>query len=175
MKAYAEGDLSNAHGVQLKMFSNADWVVCPDTRRSISGFCVFLGDSLLSWKSKKQATISRSSAEVEYRAMAISTSELTKLLSLLKEFEVIHANYVILYYDNETALHIAVNPVFHEHTKYIEIDCHLVREKTQASLLKTLHVSSKNQLTDIFTKALHPTLFKDLLGKMGLINLYSPS
>ena len=89
---------------------------------------------------------------LEDRSMANVVCELTLLLSLLKEFGVVHNWLALLYCDNQTALHIAANLVFHERTKHIEIDCHLIREKLQAGLLKTFQVSSVNQLAEIFQR-----------------------
>ena len=86
--------------------------------------------------------------------MSISTCELTWLLALLQDFYILHPTPSVLYCDNQAALHIAANLVFHKRTKHIEVDCHFLRDKIQASLLKTLHVSFAHQLADIFTKPL---------------------
>ena len=114
LRDFAEANLPAPLNVQLKVFTNVDWASCPNTRRFVSSFCVFLGEFLISWKSKKQATVSHSSAGAEYQSMANVTCELTWLLSLLKEFGVTHSKLALLYCDNQTALHIAVNPIFHE-------------------------------------------------------------
>ncbi|KAL5574296.1 hypothetical protein UlMin_023893 [Ulmus minor] len=113
LKAFAETNFPNEAQVQLKVFAVVDWGTCPDTRRSIYGFCIFLGNSLISWKSKKQQTVSRSSAEAEYRSMANATCELTWLQSLLKELRISHPKPTLMYCDNQPALHIATNSVFH--------------------------------------------------------------
>ena len=102
----AESSLSPKTNVQFKVFANTDFALCPDTRRSILGFCVFIGNSLVSWKSKKQQTVLTSSTKVECRAMTIASCELTWLLSLLKEFGVQHTRPTLLYCDNQAALHI---------------------------------------------------------------------
>jgi hypothetical protein len=160
--------------LQIKGYTDADWAGCKDTRRSISGQCFFLGHSLVSWRTKKQLTVSRSSSEAEYRALASASCELQWLTYLLRDLEVQCIKPPVLYCDNQSAIYIAANPVFHERTKHLEIDCHIVREKLQAGLFKLLPISSKDQVADFFTKSLLPQPFHLLLSKLGLLDIYQP-
>jgi len=125
---------SASSSLQLQAFFDIDWGSCLDTRKSTTNFCIFLGDSLISWKAKKQSTISRSSVEAEYRTLAFTASELVWLTQLLSYFHVNSVAPAILLCDNQTTIHIANNPVFHERTKHIELDCHFVRNKLIAGI-----------------------------------------
>jgi Reverse transcriptase (RNA-dependent DNA polymerase) len=157
---------NNGH-VNITGYSDADWAGNPIDRKSTSGFCTFVGGNLVTWKSKKQATVARSSAEAEYRAMAVATCEIVWLRLLLQELGYdMNGKPTQLFCDNQAAIHIASNPVFHERTKHIEVACHFVREKVLDKTIETPFIRSKNQLADIFTKALPKSVFCELLGKL---------
>lgn len=124
-------------------FADSDWAGCLDTRRSVTGYCIFIGTSLITWKSKKQSTVSRSSSEAEYRALAALTCELQWLQFLLKDLVLpVPTPYTVLC-DNKSAVYLAHNPTFHERSKHIEIDCHLIREKITTGLIHLLPISFK--------------------------------
>ncbi|GJR20552.1 putative RNA-directed DNA polymerase [Tanacetum coccineum] len=156
----------------LEAFVDANWAKCLATRKSVTGFCVKLNDSLISWKSKKQHTLAKSSAEAEYRAMASVTFEVTWILKILRDLEWDKVLHVNLYCDSQAAIKIAANPVFHERTKHLEIDLHFVREKILSGVIKTQKISFAVQPADIFTKALDKNQHENLVLKLGMVDVF---
>ena len=104
-------------------------------RRSTSGFFVYLGDSLISWFSKKQVVVSRSSVESEYRGLANTAAELTWVRSLLQELRIALSSLSVIWCDSVNAAALASNPVFHARTKHIEIDAHFIRDQVLAKIV----------------------------------------
>ncbi|GKD46273.1 ribonuclease H-like domain-containing protein [Tanacetum coccineum] len=132
--------LFSSSTTDLVAYSDADWAGCPTTRRSTSGYCVFLGNNLLSWSSKRQPTLSRSSAEAEYRGVANAVAETYCLRNLLRELDNPLSSVTLVYCDNVSAVYLSCNPVQHQHTKHIEINIHFVRDLVAAGQVQVLHV-----------------------------------
>ncbi|KAJ0442979.1 putative RNA-directed DNA polymerase [Helianthus annuus] len=169
--------LSFKKSVSLNLlgFADSDWGKCLSTRKSVTGFCIFLGDCLVSWKSKKQSTVSRSTAEAEYRAMCSATCELIWLKNLLFELNVQCSLPMSLKCDSQAAISIAANPVFHERTKHFELDLHFLREKVADGVISTVKVDSESQLADVFTKGLGVGQHEEFCKKLTLVDLFKPN
>jgi hypothetical protein len=148
--------------ISLSAFSDADWAGDPNDRRSTSGLLVFLDNNPITWSAKKQLTVSRSSTEAEYRALASASVELCWLRTLIKNLGLYLYDPPILWCDNVSALAIASNPVFHARTKHVEVDFHFIRERVLRKDLQVKFVSTVDQLADIFTKGLPSPRFQDL-------------
>lgn len=145
------------------------------TRRSLIVYFIHLGNSPISWKTKKQSIVSRSSAEAEYRSMSMTTCELKWLKCLLASLGISCSAPMQLYSDSQYALHIASNHVHHERTKHIEVDCHFIRDEALRGNIETKYIQSSMQTPDILIKALGKDQFSYLLCKLGIHNVHAPT
>ncbi|GAA0176281.1 transmembrane signal receptor [Lithospermum erythrorhizon] len=174
MLCYIKGTIS--YGLHIKadppssllVYSDADWAGCPSTRRSTTGVCIFLGSTLVFWSSKKQATVSRSSVEAEYRGVAQSVAELEWLQSVLTELGLVFKSCPVVLCDNISTTYMAANSVNHARTKHIEIDIHFVRERYSQGHLKVSYVPTADQLADFFTMSLSSNRFQLLCSNFGI-------
>jgi hypothetical protein len=133
--------LHRSSSSDLIVYMNTDWVGCSDTRRSTSGYAVFLGDNLVSWSAKRQTVVSRSSAEAEYLVVATGVAKATWLCQLLHELQTPPSRCTLVYCDNISVVYLSTNLVQHQRTKHVEIDLHFIREKVDIGQVRVLHVS----------------------------------
>ena len=158
---------------EIEIFSDADWAGSVTDRRSTSGYCSFVWGNLVTWRSKKQSVVARSSAEAEFRAMAQGICEGIWLNRLLEELRIPSKHPIVLYCDNQAAISIAKNPVHHDRTKHVEIDRHFIKEKIEEGFFKVSFTPTNCQTADILTKALARVNHEDLTEKLGMINIYN--
>nr|XP_016495883.1 PREDICTED: uncharacterized mitochondrial protein AtMg00810-like [Nicotiana tabacum] len=126
----------------IRAYCDSDWEAYPDSRKSVSDYLVLMGSNPVSWKSKNQDTISLSSAEAEYRALRKVVGELVWLNRLFEELTSHVLKPIAVFCDSQSAMHITRNPVFHERTKHIEVNCHFVRSKLHEGLISLHHVGT---------------------------------
>src|SRR5205809_5010824 len=154
--------------LNLRAFSDAGWTDDPDTRRSTTGYCIFLGNSLISWRSKRQEVVSRSSTEAEYRDMADTTLEIHWICEFLSDIGISIKTPIPMHCENKSAIAIASNPVFHNRTKHIDVDCHITRQAYENKIISLPYTPSSSQLADFFTKAQTSLQFRLLLSKLSV-------
>jgi hypothetical protein len=160
--------LRRSSSSDLVVYIDADWAGCPDTRRSTSGYAVFLGDNLVSWSAKRQTVVSRSSAEAEYRAVTNDVVEATWLRQLLHELQAPPLRCTLVYCDNINVVYLSTNPVQHQRMKHVEIDLHFIREKVAIDQVRALHVPTTLQFADIFMKGLFSSVFNEFWFSLNI-------
>ncbi|CAH9116094.1 unnamed protein product [Cuscuta europaea] len=160
--------LHKSQGLQLTAFSDSDWGGTTDDGRSTTAYVLYLGPNIISWKSTKQKSVSRSSTEAEYRAVANAGAEILWVKNVLHELGITLSSVPMLYCDNQGATYVCVNPVFHSRMKHLALDFFFVRELIKRGQLHVSHISTKLQIADALTKPLGQSLFEHFRSKLGV-------
>ncbi|KAH9723693.1 hypothetical protein KPL70_007207 [Citrus sinensis] len=154
---------------KLVGYCDADYAGDHDTRRSTTGYMFTLGSGTISWCSKRQPTVSLSTTEVEYRAAVMAAQESTWLIQLMNDLHQPVDYAVLLYCDNQSAIRLAENPVFHARTKHVEVHYHFVREKVLQKEIEMRQVKTDEQIADLFTKSLSVGKFEHFRRQLSVI------
>ncbi|RVW41663.1 Retrovirus-related Pol polyprotein from transposon RE1 [Vitis vinifera] len=165
----------NVDHQSIEVYTDADWAGAVYDRRSTSGYFTFVGGNLVTWKSKKQNVVARSSAEAEFRGMTLGLCETLWLRLLLQDLGYLSRQLIRLFCDNKAACDIAHNPVQHDHTKHVEVDRFFIKEKLDDKIVELPKIQSENQLVDILTKAVSSQVFSKFLDKLGMCDIYAPT
>lgn len=155
-------------------YTDADWAGDRMDGKSTSGYFTFVGGNLVTWRSKKQKVVSRSSAEAEFRGMVHGVCELLWIKRILRDLGIALTAPMQLRCDNESAVKIANNHVQHDRTKHVEIDRHFIKDHLEKKTIELPHVSSEDQLADMMTKAVCGRVFECSLSKLGMLDIHSP-
>ncbi|GAV78044.1 LOW QUALITY PROTEIN: hypothetical protein CFOL_v3_21512 [Cephalotus follicularis] len=171
--APGKGILYTRYDHLVRSLTYVDWVGSKQDRRSTSGYCTLMSGNLVTWRSKMQTIVSRSTAEAEYRTMALGIWELQWLRMLLSNISLPISGPFMLHCDNQSTMHITNNPVFYERTEHIEVDGHFIGEKIHNNEFHLVHTWTEEQLADIFTKSLHKNRVNFICNKLGLFDVYA--
>lgn len=167
--------LSNHGHLKIEGYTDADWAGSENDRRSTSGYFTFVGGNLVTWRSKKQPVVARSSAEAEFRGMALGVCELLWVRNVMSDLGFEPKEAMSLYCDNTSAIAIAHNPVQHDRTKHVEIDRHFIKEKLEDGIISFPFVRSELQLADVLTKGVASRVFNESLFKLGMCDIHAPT
>lgn len=161
--------------LEVEGYTDADWAGDKSDGKSTSGYFTFVGGNLVSWRSKKQKLVARSSAESEFRGMVHGVCELLWVKRIMQDLGLEVKETMNLYCDNQAALKIANNPVLHDRTKHVEVDRHFIKDHLEKGTIKLPYVKSKEQLADMLTKAISSREFYSSLDKLRMIDIHSSS
>jgi hypothetical protein len=150
-------------------YSDSDYAGCKIDRKSTTGTCQFLGNRLVSWASKKQQSVSTSTAEAEYIAAGSCCAQLLWIRNQLMDYGMTLSN-IPMFCDNTSAIKIAENPVQHSRTKHIDVRYHFIREHIENGTVELHFVPTDKQIADILTKPLDETSFIRLVSELGMLN-----
>ena len=159
---------SRNNPTSLHAFSDADWAGDSDDFVSTNAYIIYLGKHPISWSSKKQKGVARSSTEAEYRSVANTSAEIISICSLLVELGIKIPAPPVIYCDNVGATYLCANPIFHSRMKHLALDYHFIRNQITSGSLRVVHVSTKDQLADALTKPLSRSPFKTQSDKIGV-------
>ena len=165
---FSKNGISNIEG-----YTDSDWAGDQTTRRSTSCYFTFVEGNLVTWKSKKQKVVARSSAEAEFRGMAHGVCKLLWKRNILRDLGIEHATPMNLYCDNKAAIQIAQNPVQHDRTKHVEVNRHFIKENLDEKIIQFPFIQSESQLADMLTKAVSGKVFHGIIEKLGMIDIYA--
>ncbi len=157
--------------LQIHKYTDANWATNVSNRRSTSGFMFSFRSGVVSWNNKKQPTVALSSTEAEYKYATITTCEVVWLQKLLSNLGQLVDALIVIYCDNISSILLANNPVYHARTKHIEVHYHFIREKVLTKEIDLIHVSTKDQVADIFTKALSTSKLKRFRKMFGVLEV----
>ena len=159
----------------LEAYTNANHIGFVVDEKSTTGYCTLFGQNLVTWRSKKQSLVAKSSAEAKFHTMVQEICELLWLKIILENLKIKRDGSMRLYYDNKSAINIVHNSMQHDQTKHIEIKRHFIKEKLHNGLICTPYMSTDHQLANMFTKGLSNTVFQASVSKLGKKNIYSPA
>jgi IS30 family transposase len=158
----------------IEVYTDSDWAGCLSDRKSTTGYCTFVWGNMVTWRSKKQSIVARSSAEAEFRVMSQGICEGIWLKRMLDEIKIPTNHPMKILCDNKAAISIAKNPVQHDRTKHVEIDRHFIKEKIDHEIISVNHIPSCQQTADILTKALPRNIYENIRSNLGMIDIYHP-
>ena len=162
----------NRGHLQVDVFTDADRAGSVIDRRSTSEYCTFVGGNLVTWRSKKQSVVARSSAEAEFRVVAHDICEVLWIKQLLEELKVASSLPMKVFCDNKAVIAIAHNLVLHDKTKHVEVDKHFIKEKLENGLIVMPYIPTVEQVVDILTKGLPKKQFDDLVSKLVMNDIF---